>query len=65
MNMKREISIDDDPQGSREAVFKSSGDAGQRGSRRYYTLLESALWVFALGGWLRTFITCIRLFGDT
>jgi hypothetical protein len=24
MNMKREISIDDDPQGSREAVFKSS-----------------------------------------
>jgi hypothetical protein len=50
MNMKREISIDDDPQGSREAVFKSSGDAGQRGSRRYYTLLESALWVFALGG---------------
>jgi hypothetical protein len=47
----------DDPQCRR-------GDEGQRGSRRCYTLLESALWVLA-GGWLRIFITCIRLFRDT
>ena len=64
--MKREISIDDDPQGSREAVFKSSlaatwGKEEAGGTIPYW----NQRFGLCAGGWLRTFITCIRLFGDT